>query len=133
MGSSCRFVQPDAVTLPLSKSDSVTVRRRINTGEQRVAVRRSESGPDAPGIGLCVVIAYLLDWTFTDRSGHLVVIRDQPFDVVLAAIDALDPDDFLELRVAVNAHIVAQEQQVAADRANPSIATESSPISGSVA
>lgn len=105
-----RFVRPETVTLPLSDGDSITVRRWLSEGEQRESYSRMyREGPRGlqvhpAEVSIAMVIAYLVDWTLTDDEGRQVIIRDQPVDVVRAALDALYPVDFAELREAIQAH-----------------------------
>lgn len=117
-----RFVPPAVKTLTISHGDTLTVKQRLNTGEQRAAFARMSMAtangdlkvnPLEMGIGL--VVAYLVDWSLVDDHGRLVVIRDQPPEVVQAAVDALDPESFAEIKAAIQAHdagvLEAREQE----------------------
>jgi hypothetical protein len=117
MGS--RFVRPDTTVLHISNGDTLTVKKRLNHGEQSDAFARLYvTAPDGtlkvnPLVADMVTItAYLLDWSLTDDSGSLYVIRDQPLATVEAAINALDPDSFREIKDAIEAH----ERAMAAER-----------------
>jgi hypothetical protein len=117
MGS--RFVRPETVKLDLSNGDWVLIRKRLSAGEQRDAFNRAYvQGANGefvvhPGrIGLSMLSAYLLDWSLTDGDGQQVVIRGESVDVVEATLNSLDPDDFTELRQAVEQH----EQRMIAER-----------------
>jgi len=59
------------------------------------------------------VTAFLVDWSLRDDTGKPVVIREQPIEVVEAALDALDPESFAEIKGAIEAHEIA----MAAERA----------------
>jgi hypothetical protein len=114
-----RFVQPDTVMLPLSDGDWLLVKRRLNSGEQRAAFRRmyvtaadgsfvtdEEGKPkiDPTMIGVTLVTAYLLDWSLVDHSGEKILIARQPPEVLTAAVDLLETDDYDEIRTAIEDH-----------------------------
>ena len=101
-----RFVRPETTTLPLSNGDSLTVKRWLSEGDRRAAYSQMyREGRFAPiEVGIATVQAYLLDWTVTDDEGRQVILRDQPADVVRAALDALHPLEFAEIREAIDAH-----------------------------
>lgn len=114
-----RFVRPETVVLPLSDGDSITVKKWLTEGEQRAAFARmykpngnGDSHVDPQHVGISMVLAYLLDWTLTDE-GKQVVIREQPIEVVQAALDSLHPEDFDEIREAIKRHedATAKERQ----------------------
>ena len=107
----CRVVVPDVATLPLSDGDSLTVKQRLSSGEERRMIRRGVSyTPD--GVrqfdpvegGVSKILAYLLDWTVRGPDGRVVPIRDEPPAVVEAALDLLDPDSYTEILRAIEAH-----------------------------
>jgi hypothetical protein len=130
-----RFVTPETVTLHLSDGDTITIRRRLNTGEQR-AMFAHWSVPGADGkptvnwlaVGPATVGAYLLDWSVTDPSGAPVVIKGQPYDVIVAAFDHLEPEDSTEIRAAIDAHIEAE----AAARAEEKKTRNAAPSDGAI-
>lgn len=113
-----RFVRPDVVTLPLSEGDTITVKKRLTHGETREMTARMsrEALPDGSisnqSMWMSKTLAYLLDWTLKDDSGKVFAIRGEPLDVAVAALDALDEDDFTEIRLAIEQH----ERQVRAER-----------------
>ncbi len=136
--SRSRFVRPDTATLTLKDGDTLTVKRRLNSGEQRAMFARLYlAGPDgftqnpASMGGIATVEAYLLDWSLRDEHDHAVVIRDQPLDVVRVALDALDPEDFAEIRDAVNAHIERMDAERTAEKNAQDGGIKSPVISGS--
>jgi hypothetical protein len=106
-----RIVRPETTSLSISAGDWLLVKKRLNAGEQRAMFARMYlAGVD--GLlranplqrGLAQITAYLLDWSLTAPDGSQIVIRDQPIEVVAAALDALDPESFGEIRLAVEAH-----------------------------
>lgn len=105
------FVPPDTIKLDLIEGQWVLVKQRLNAGEQRSMFRRLyvagvdgtlRVNPDT--VATSFVLAYLVDWSLTDATGHKVEILQQPRDVVEAAVDALDPDKFKILKTAIEAH-----------------------------
>lgn len=112
MGS--RFVRPDTTRLTISNGDWLLVKRRLSFGEQRAAYARLYT-TDADGtvrrnvlgLGIAKVSAYLLDWSLTDDAGAPVVIRGISTDDLVAALDNLSPEDFAEIREAIDAHETA--------------------------
>lgn len=133
--SRSRFVRPDTAILPLSDGDTITIRKRLTAGEQRAMFTRmyDQAGRvDRSQVGLSLVLAYLLDWTFTDDEGRIVRIADQPINVVEGAINALYPETFDEMQSAIEQHI----EESAAEREKLKNARgggkESSPISPSL-
>jgi hypothetical protein len=136
MGS--RFVRPETVKLDLSEGDWILIKKRLTAGEQRDAFNRAYvQGDDDkfvvhPGrIGLSMLSAYLLDWSLTDADGQQVIIRGEPIAIVEQTLNGLDPDDFNELRIAVEQHekrMIAERESEKKTRAG---ATASSLISDS--
>ena len=132
-----RFVRPDTAILALGNGDTLIVKHRLNTGEtraMRAAILGDGAAPAnrADRAAYAVVVAYLLDWTLTD-AGRPVVIRDQPPDVVRAALDALDYDSFLEIATAIGDHVQREQARRAEEKktqatANGSSATSPSPF-----
>ena len=119
MGES-RFVRPQTAVLKISNGDTLTVKRRLTAGELRDQLNQSYQvyedrrvfNPTTAGLALCV--AYLVDWSLTDSTGVLVTIRGQARDVVEAALNNLDPDDFKEIKQAIEAHEKAMDAERAA-------------------
>jgi hypothetical protein len=122
------FLQPVSDQLSLSDNHWVLVRRRLNAGEHRAHLKRSshENGDGTRHIdvldhGLSIVVSYLLDWSLVDTSGHPIALRDssgRPLDpdALVAIVDNLDPDRFIEIKTAIQAHIDAQEAARAAEK-----------------
>jgi hypothetical protein len=134
----CRFVSPDTTKIPLSDGDWIVVRRRLTAGEQRAAFARRYVASLGGGLrldplqtGVAQVVAYLLDWSLLGLDGNPVVIRGESPEVVEAALNALDPDDFIEIKEAIEKHeaasVLAREQE----KKLPAGASGSSVISAS--
>lgn len=112
-----RFVAPETQVLKISRGDTLTVKRRLNAGEQRAAfARMALAGTDGAlrinplEVGLATILAYLVDWSLTDASGKVVPISGQAPDVVAAALNALDPGSYAEIREAIEAHDAAVQE-----------------------
>ena len=116
-----RFVRPDTAILELSDGDTLTVKKRLTSGEQRAAFDRA-SVPSADGTPIllrqkswvAMITAYLLDWSFCDEAGKRVEIAGKPVDDVIAALDALDIESFFEVKEAIDAHearMLAEREQ----------------------
>ena len=106
-----RFVRPETATLALSDGDTLIVRKRLTYGEQRASYSRMYmAGLDGRlrvnpfETGRALVVAYLLDWSLCDDDGQRVEIRGQPTETIEGAIDALSPEDFDEIRTAIETH-----------------------------
>ena len=70
-----------------------------------VAGQPAELDPHQIQIAQCIV--YLIDWSIPDAAGRPVVIRDQPYDVVAAALNNMQSDAFAIIREAIEAHAAA--------------------------
>jgi hypothetical protein len=102
------FVRPETCRLPLSDEQWVLVKQRLTAGEFRSHLKRSSDlGTD--GVrrintidhGLSLIVAYLLDWSL-DAPIRQLSVQD-----LTATLDGLDPQRFLELSAAIEAHDVA--------------------------
>lgn len=109
-----RFVRPETTTLQLSGGDWLIVKQRLTSGEQRAAYARmwiagadGSRKVDPLGTGLAQITAYLLDWSLVGLDEKPWVIRDQPIDVVVSALNALDMESFVEIREAIETHEAA--------------------------
>jgi hypothetical protein len=113
--SRSRFVHPETAILTLGNGDTLIVRRRLNIGEQRESYRvcsalvEQDDGtvkriPDPHRIGLAKVAAYLVDWNL---AGDDAPIRGLDLEQRVALVDNLDPDDFYEIKEAIDAHEAA--------------------------
>lgn len=114
-----RFVTPEVVTLKISHGDTLTVKRRLNSGEQRAMYARmylagvdGRLRADTFKTGVAIITAYLVDWSIVDDAGTVVPIREKSVDEVTSVLDSLDQDSFLEIKQAIEAH----ENAIAAER-----------------
>ena len=105
------FVRPETVKLDLVEGEWILVKQRLNAGEQRSMFRRlylagadGEFRVNPDTVPTAFILAYLVDWSLTDATGHKVEILQQPSDVVEEAIDALDPEKFANIKTAIEAH-----------------------------
>jgi hypothetical protein len=125
-------VSPEAVRVALSDGDWIDVRKRLNHGEhtemlERLYVVTPEGAArrDPLKWANVIVTTYLLDWSLAaPAKGHLA-IRDQPRSALQDALNLLDPDDFAEIREAIETHASA----VAADRAEKKRTSSGAPAS----
>jgi hypothetical protein len=119
-----RFVQPHTDVLPLNNGDTLIVRRRLTIGEQRESyracstLRENDDGsitrvPDPHLIGIAKVAAYLVDWNL---AGDDAPIRGLDFTQRMALIDNLDPDDFYEIKDAIDVHEAAMVAERIAEK-----------------
>lgn len=135
-----RYLPPETKVLHISQGDTLTVLKRLTHGErQAIFGRQYQSGPDGLALrtaqlGLAKVTAYLLDWSLVGPDGKQVIIRDQPIEVLEAALNNLPPEDFDEIKEAIDAHENAMLAERALEKKLQSGANGSSipPISPSV-
>jgi hypothetical protein len=129
---SIRVRRPTTDRLELTDGDFLIVKRDLTAGEYRdlmraaarpVTVTATSGVQVAPQIeldpiaaGLATVLAYLLDWSFTDADGRPLVIADQPTAIVKAALDHIDSDAYMEVQKAVLAHQAARGADVAEEK-----------------
>jgi len=145
-----RFVRPGTRRLSLSDGDWILVRTRLSAGDNREMLKRFYVTDRAGSCPKCrteletirrldtfestvaTVLAYLVDWSITDDdTGEIVNIRDEPVDVVRATLDALDPDTFVEIRQAIDAHVDAMDAERAEEKKRRAGATTSNATSPS--
>jgi hypothetical protein len=112
----------------LTDGDFLIVKQDLTAGEYRELMRASakpvtitgtgatsfELDPVAAGVAM--VMAYLLDWSFTDPDGRTIAIANQPPAVVKAALDAIDSDAYLEVQTAIQAHQGARAAALAEEK-----------------
>ena len=109
-----RFVEPNAVKLPLSDDDFVEVKERLSYGdEQRLSASlmgrvtagsfaKVEDIPLEPErFGVDRLLIWIVDWSFK-RGGKAVPVSRE-------AIAALDPDTVAEIDDALAEHIAGIE------------------------
>jgi hypothetical protein len=134
---SLRMSRPEAVRLDLTDGEWILVKRQLTAGERQLVygrmVRTLHAGEraelDPVKAAFASASEYLLDWSVTDPDGRPVVIKDQPTEVVIGALQALPAESFQEIQDALNAHV---EQVNAAKKAQGG-ANVSSTTSGSPA
>jgi hypothetical protein len=105
-----RFVVSKSVRLPLSDGDWIEVRNKLTVGEARLATSSfvgsyrpdGSRTPNLETLGMGLVFAYLLDWSFRDEN-------DKPVKVSLDALKNLDLETYNEVDKAINAHVEAVE------------------------
>jgi hypothetical protein len=147
MGSS-RVRRPELEILPISRGDTLTVKKFLTAGEFRELTRAATkpvkidaahvaSGDmafeiDPTEFGIVTILAYLVDWTFTDFDGRPLVIRDQPPAVVRAVLDLIDADSYMEVQRAIQEHDTTARAFAAAEKKMTSGATAPEPILQSV-
>lgn len=132
-----RFVHPNEDTITLDNGDTLTVRRRLNVGEQRASFRacydvveQNGSGPtlvwDPTKLGAAKVAAFLIDWQLAEAPA----IRGLDLLQRIAVIENLDPSDFFEIKDAIDAH---EAKQIAArlEEKKRAPTTNGDPISNS--
>lgn len=133
-----RFVRPELVTIPISAGDTLTVKRRLNHGERTAAYQRMyvagadgqlrTNGLTAP---MAMVLAYLVDWSFTDDGGDRVALRGKSIAEIEDTLNALDPEDFAELKAAIETHELAMLTERETEKKTRTAATPEPPISAS--
>ena len=115
MGS--RYRKQEAIRVMLEDGEWLLLRKHLTAGEQREAFARVMRAPAmAPGerpdldmrqLGLAQIVTYLLDWSITDADDQPILIRDQPYAFVSAALLEMTPEGFNEILQAVEAHDAA--------------------------
>jgi hypothetical protein len=133
------IVAPEAVRLPLSDGDWIDVRKRLNHGEHSRMLERlfiltpeGEARRDPLKWADVIVTTYLLDWSLSDPAKGRLGIRDQPLSAIQAALDLIDPDDFAEVREAVETHASAVARAMAEKKRRRTGESASSPTSPSL-
>ena len=105
-----RFVRPDTTVLHISDGDTLTIKTRLNAGEQREAYARMyRAGIDGLRVnplqtGLALITAYLVDWSLRDDDGVTVPIRGLSVGDLEDVLNGLDPESFTEIKVAIETH-----------------------------
>lgn len=123
-----RVRKPATDRLELTEGDYLLVKRDLAAGEYREMIRASTrpvtiTNVGTPGLeldpiaaGLAMVLAYLLDWSFTDADGRKLVIADQPPTVVKAALDHIDSEAYMEVQKAIQEHQAARTRALAEEK-----------------
>lgn len=116
--SRLRFVHPIVVRLALSDGDFVDIKNELTAGEERASYARMtkvlEAGCrpqlDPEQVELATLVAYVVNWSFTDQAGS-------PVPVTESALKQLDADTFKELYTAIETHERALADQKKTSRA----------------
>jgi len=134
-------VRRETRTLPLDEGHTVTVRRRLNYGEQSEMFARMYA-PGADGrlhvdvlkSDTALIHAYVLGWTLTDLDGApLPCPADLDPDGFEAVLRELDPEDVGAIKRAIDAHATAEAEARAAEKKSRAGSNGSSNPSGSAA
>jgi hypothetical protein len=118
------FVRPETVRLPLSGDHFIDVKKRLNHGEQEDMHARWSPfiTPGAPPqfdrreVRTGKVLVYLLGWSLMNNGTPVPIGPDVPEAMRLDTIRSLDPDRFLEIYTAIEAHEVAMDRERAAQK-----------------
>jgi len=115
MGS--RYRKQEQHRIDLADGDWLTVRKHLTAGDEREAFSRViRAGTFHPGekpevdpehLGIAQVVSYLLDWNLTDADDKPIVIRDQSYAFIAAALKNQTPESLREIIDAVQAHDAA--------------------------
>lgn len=123
-----RFVQPESKTLTLANGDTLLVKCRLNAAEARY-MKAMEAVPSVAVVA--VVMVYLVDWSLTGITGQPMPIKDVSPTDLASTLDALDEDDFEEIRAAIVTHREAMAAERAKKKPTPAGAPASSQTSSS--
>jgi hypothetical protein len=103
-----RMRRPETVRLELPQGDWLLVKKHLTAGELRGVfagmMRADGEAIDRVKVGLSKIVGYLLDWSFEDFDGKPIVIRDQPENVVVSALNGIDTDAYRDVLAAIEAH-----------------------------
>lgn len=114
-----RFATHRLRTLTLPNGDTITVKRRLNAGENFDRMARmlvfwtdndgtQRSRVDPTKVPMETVIAYLVDWSgrgFLDEDGRPQAIRNESVEYVRAALGQLEPEALAEVFTAIDTHV----------------------------
>jgi hypothetical protein len=113
------FVRPESIPLSISGGHTITIKKRLNHGEREDMYTRwapfVEPGQpvhfDRREVRTSKVLTYLIGWTLKDDGGVPVPMSPQLDEQErLATIRSLDPDRFLEIHTAIEAHEDAYDE-----------------------
>lgn len=116
-----RVVTPEIVRLTLSDGDYIDIKRRLNTGEQNAIFARmapemvpgEKARLNTRSVATSRVVEYLVAWSFAQENGTPIPYTiDMPIEARLATLESLDPDDFKEVREAIDAHVAKVEKEI---------------------
>jgi hypothetical protein len=134
-----RVVVPEDTRLSLSNGDWISIKKRLNAGENKRMVKRGSTMTDfglrvdTIDAGTAKVVAYLLDWSLTGLDQKVIPILEKPDSTKEAALDLIDPDSYTEILRAIEAHEVAmrlarEAEKNVQDGAKTSSAISPSPV-----
>jgi hypothetical protein len=106
------FAKPTTTTLTLATGATLTVKRRLNSGDAReMKAMQAYSTLAEPA----VVMAYLVDWTVTN-DGTPVPVAGLSRPDLADVLNNLDEDAFDEIYAAVSAHRAAMTAERDAEK-----------------
>ena len=113
-------VIPRTKDLLLSGGRTITIREELNHGEHNAMrarmYREHTVGQtvmtvvDPLKISDAIIVAYLVDWNFTDPGGRRLEIRGLAPDDVQAVLNNLKPSRVAEMKDAIEAHADALQR-----------------------
>lgn len=128
-----RFVDAEELRIDLTGGDYLYVKKELNAGEyRRMVMAQVNDQPDAAGqlrinpekVGVAKVLAYLLRWSFTTKTGAPEVYdHEAPAAVRVALLDNLTWASYREVLEAVEAHEAQQDRELAAKKNTPATVT----------
>lgn len=115
------FPKPESTRIPLSDGEFIDVKKRLTHGEREDMFARISPNAfkvERREVRTAKVVAYLVGWSLTDgeRPGEgqpVPMSPDLPESTRIDTIRSLDPDTFLEIHDAIDAH----EDRMAEERA----------------
>jgi hypothetical protein len=125
--------RPETCRLELTAGDWLVVKKWLTAGEARDVFARSvktlRAGERAEleprMLGITQAAAYLLEWSFQDADGQPIVIRDQPIEYVIDALNELDGPALGELLTAISEHDARMDAEREAEKKTPTAASAS--------
>ena len=112
--SSRFYRQPEETRLTLEGGEWLLVKKHLTAGESRAAqAKLFRTGSKKVGealevdleqLGVAEAVAYLIDWSITDAYDKPIRIRDQPYEFVAAALNAMAPEAMAEILAAIGKH-----------------------------
>lgn len=109
-------VIPRTKDLALSRGRTITIREELNHGEHvamRARMHRTHDDGrtlvDPLKISDAIIVAYLVDWNFTDPGGRRLEVRGLAPDDVQAILNNLRQPLVDEIKTAIEAHADAMQ------------------------
>lgn len=122
-------VRPHSVRLDIGDGQYITVKRRLNTGELQDLGAAVQGNPTAWLVERAAT--YLTGWSLEDEGEPLPMSQLSPREERIAMLRSLDPDIFMAIRTALDAHETAIEKEMAEAKKSRAIVTVSPAISRS--